>query len=230
MVGILERIATKLSGRKRTVEAEYYALCRQIAEGHEPDADTLAAAMNDAGKGLEDVRAFVETYAKRKAIHERLDEVPALRKEQERLTATCDAADKALDAAAKKHAEVVAVPVVRLQQVAEYVRGCEGLDRELVASCPYPAMQTRHAELSAQIAALEAEKFGLVTKPQTGIVGVVAISQNGPAVFGKLADPSDGRRIEREAAEAKSRLSKIDAELVTAKAELADLESAMKQL
>ena len=228
---ILDSIASKLTKRKQSAEAEYFTLAKEIANGREPAADRLADVMAACGKTLVDVEAFVAAYGKRRAIHERLAQLPTLEAEREKLTAVCDRADRERDAALQRHAETVGLPVEKLGQIAALIEGTQGLDGELVSSCPYPTLTARHAELTEHIAKLEFEKFSNTTKQGSSSVRIVGEHNGrGPVEVPGPVEPGEARRLAREAGEARARLAEIEAELTAAKAELADLENRMKAL
>ena len=228
---ILTSLADKLTKRKQSAEAEFFTLAREVANGREPAADRLADVMAACGKTLVDVEAFVAAYGKRRAIHQRLAQLPTLEAERVKLTAVCDRADRERDAALQRHAETVGLPVEKLGQIAALIEGTQGLDSELVSTCPYPTLTARHAELTEEIAKLEFEKFSITTKRGSSSVRVVGENNSlGPVVVPEPVTASEARQLAREAAETRARLAEIEAALKVAKDGLTDLENRMKAL
>lgn len=151
IASLIERIAGKQRERQAARAADFRSLVARIADGQEPDADTVDRVLQDAGKSLDELRQAVERLHHRRQLREQLDRLPALASERQEIEKQIAAADAALEAAEKKHSETTGPLVARLQQIRELVAAAEAAKRQLADTCTDDALLAEHRQVQAEV-------------------------------------------------------------------------------
>ncbi|MFI5380648.1 MAG: hypothetical protein ACHRHE_15225 [Tepidisphaerales bacterium] len=210
-------------------------MAREVAQGREPNLDKLTAVLQEAGKTVEDLAAFVECYQKRQAIVATLDALPALRAEEAELVSVLNAADAARDEALQQHAQTVTAPIVRLEVVRDTIRKTSDVEQVLVTMNPYPTLQQKYKELSATVHKLDAAVHQLQREkaPLPGRIlderERVRKDWNNKPIADDIHEQA-ARKLERELTSIDASLPGLERELSQAQSELAALEPELRKL
>lgn len=149
----ISELLDKVIGKQKTMaekrEAQFTALVKKIADGREPDADAVAAALEETGKTVDDLRSAVDALLERRRLRAQVDAVSGLEAERVKLAAEIAAADAALEKAEKDHREVVAPRLDRLQQIRQGLSDAADAKRELYATAN-PALRYKLNELATR--------------------------------------------------------------------------------
>ncbi len=123
----------------------------RVADGQEPEADTLERVLQDACKSLDDLRQAVERLQRGRQLREHLDRLPALMAERQEIEKQIAAADAALEAAEKKHGETTGPVVARIEQIRELVCAADAARRQLACTCTDEALLAEHRRVQAEL-------------------------------------------------------------------------------
>jgi hypothetical protein len=136
-VTLFEKIVGKQRERQQSHQADFRDLVRMIADGQEPDAETVERVLRDNGESFDGLRAAVERLLHRRELRQRVDALPALRAERTELEAKINKADRVLEAAEKRHDEATSPLYARLNEVKAARLAGEAARRDLVTTCDY---------------------------------------------------------------------------------------------
>lgn len=149
---MIERVAGKQHERQAARVADFRGLVAKIADGQEPDADTVDSVLSAAGKTADDLREAVERLAHRRQLREQFRRLPELEAEKQKVEREIASANAALEAAERRHHEAVAPLEARLAEIRELVSAGEAARRHLADGCTDAGLLARYRKLEAALA------------------------------------------------------------------------------
>jgi chromosome segregation ATPase len=148
---MIERIVGKQREWQAARVADFRAVVAQIADGNEPDADIVTQVLHEAGKSLDDLQQAVELLQRRRELRRKLDSVPRLMAERREIERQIAAANRDLDAAEKRHQELVYPLQGRLEELSSQTYEGEQARGELQRTCADPDLLARQADVTGKL-------------------------------------------------------------------------------
>jgi chromosome segregation ATPase len=221
---VLERLQRKLTDRQKRTSATYLEAVRMVADGVEPDADSLAETLRDTGKTLDDLAADVETVRQRRRWADQVAAVPKLQAELAEHQAAIAKANTELEEAEKLYEEKTTGPAWRCQQIQDELAAADRAKDDLARSCLDGDALGELAAVRAELQAKRQERFDLFGERQRKQEAL----RNVRAALGsfKPIHPGDRELWQKEAAAIEAELAKLDKAAVTLDQEVNRLEAA----
>jgi chromosome segregation ATPase len=154
---IIDRVLGKQRERQSARLAGFAGIVREIADGHEPDADLVDGILRDAGKTLDDLRTAVEKLQHRRELKARLDRLPKLAAQRKDVERQMIDANRALEQAEERHVEVTNPLQMHLQDLKEQIWAGE----QARSTCEDEALRARLDEVVAHTAEAHREAAAL---------------------------------------------------------------------
>lgn len=158
---VLERLQRKLTDRQKRTSATYLEAVREIADGREPDAGSLAGVLRDTGKTLEQLASDVETMRQRRRWADQAAAVPKLQAELAEHQATIAKANVELEAAEKLYEEKTTGPAWECQRLGDSLAAADRARDSLARSCLDPEALGELQATRAELQAKREERFNL---------------------------------------------------------------------
>ena len=123
----------------------------QIADGKEPHTDFVAQVLHEADKSLEDLQHAVELLPRHRELRQKLDRIPRLMAEQHDVEKRIAAADRDLEAAEKRHTDVVVLLRLELDGLKDMIWAGEQARGELWRTYSDQDLVVRLADVTAKL-------------------------------------------------------------------------------
>lgn len=145
---LLDKIAGRQQQRRKSYEADFRQLVKQIVSGKEPDAEAIEDVLAASQKSLDDLREAVELLQHRKELRRAVDGVRDLEEERKRIEGAIAEADRIFNDASARHDATVDPLDIRLQQIKTLTREANGARHELYSTCPNADLVSRLEEIT----------------------------------------------------------------------------------
>jgi chromosome segregation ATPase len=221
---VLERLQRKLGDRQKRTSATYLEAVRMVADGREPDADSLAGVLRDTGKTLDDLAADVETMRQRRRWADQVAAVPKLQAELAEHQATIAAANAELEAAEQRYEELTNPIVWDCQRLQDELAAADRARDSLAKSCLDGEALGELAAVRAELQAKREERFNLHGERQRKQKALGDV-RDALASY-KPIHPGDRELWGREAAAIEAELARLDKAAATLDQEVNRLEAA----
>ena len=218
---VLERLQRKLTDRQKRTSATYLEAVREIADGREPDADSLATVLRETGKTLEQLASDVETVKLRRRWADQAAAVPALQAELAEHQAAIAKANAELEAAERRYEEITNPHAWECGRIQDELATADRAKDSLARSCLDGEALGELAAAREELQAKRQERFDLGNqrqRKQKALADVRAALASTQPIH-----EADYRLWQREATELEAELTRLD------KAE-ADLDQAVGKL
>lgn len=221
---VLERLQRKLGDRQKRTSATYLEAVRMVADGREPDADTLAGVLRDTGKSLEQLAADVETMRQRRRWADQVAAVPKLQAELAEHQATIAKANAELEEAERRYEEITTGPAWECQRIQDELGAADRAKDSLARSCLDPEALGELQAARAELQAKREERFNLHGERERKQKALADVRD---ALTGyKPIHEADRELWGREATELEAELVRLDKAETTLDQEVAKLEAA----
>jgi len=168
LTALLDKIAGRQHERRQAREADFRQLVVQIADGQEPDAETIEHVLGGNQKTIDDLRAAVELLQRRRDLRRVMDSEPNWAEERADIQKQIAEADRIFNQADAKHDETVDPLHARLRQIKALISEADDARLELWDTCGDQELVRRLdevsrplTELSHRLAAMETEARNL---------------------------------------------------------------------
>lgn len=132
---LLDKIAGRQQERRQAREADFRRLVVQVADGQEPDAETIEHVLGGNQKTIDDLREAVELLQHRRDLRRTVDNSPNLGEERQRIEKEMAEANRIYNEANAKHDRTVDPLHARLRELRTLVSEAEQARRELWDTC-----------------------------------------------------------------------------------------------
>jgi hypothetical protein len=147
---LFDRIAGKQRERQHSREMDFRKLVTEIADGTDPDPNTVDQILSDSHKSLEDLQQAVELLLRRRELRATLDKAKRLAKDRGRIAKQIAAADKLLEQAETQHEDTTAPLYARIEAIKQADVDAERARRDLWETCAYPELIDSLADVLEQ--------------------------------------------------------------------------------
>ena len=154
LTALLDKIAGRQHERRQAREADFRQLVAQIADGNEPDAETIEHVLNGNGKTIDDLREAVELLERRRELRRVMDSEPKLAEERTDIEKRIAEADRIFNQVDAKHDETVDPLHARLRQIKALISEADDARLELWDTCGDEELVTRLDEVSRPLTEL----------------------------------------------------------------------------
>jgi hypothetical protein len=134
-------IADKQRERQHSREMDFRNLVTDIADGTDPNPDTVDQVLSDSLKSLDDLQQSVELLLRRRELRATMEKAKRLAKDRGRIAKQIAAADKLLEQAEAQHEDTTAPLYARIEAIKEADAVAERARRDLWESCDYPELR-----------------------------------------------------------------------------------------
>lgn len=150
-MSILDTVLEKLTQRRAAIAAGFDGIVVAIADGREPVANQVAAALDAAGKTPDDLAAAVELLQRRRTLRSAIDAAQTAAKRVTEIDAAVGKIEAKRQAADEKFdGERLPLDCER-ERLAAVVAAANSARRELYDSCADSAILDRSAEIAKAI-------------------------------------------------------------------------------
>jgi flagellar biosynthesis chaperone FliJ len=205
---VLERLQRKLGDQQKRAAATYLEAVREIADGREPDADSLATVLRETGKTLEQLASDVETVKLRRRWADQAAAVPALQAELAEHQAAIAKANAELEAAERRYEEITTGPAWECQRIQDELAAADRAKDSLAKSCLDGEALGELAAAREELQAKREERFELHNQRQRKQKALADV-RDALASF-KPIHEADRELWQREAAELEGELAELD--------------------
>jgi exonuclease VII small subunit len=123
----------------------------QIADGKEPDAESVAQVLRDAEKSPDDLQKAVELLQQRRQWRQCYDELPRLVAERKEIEKQIEVANAALEAAEREFDRAINPLLFRRQQINESQSECDKAQKGLWETCTDATVLDKLADVQSQL-------------------------------------------------------------------------------
>ncbi len=205
---VLERLQRKLTDRQKRTSADYLTAVREIADGREPDADSLATVLRETGKTLEQLASDVETVKLRRRWADQAAAVPKLQAELAEHQAAIAKANAELEAAEKRYEEITNPHAWECGRIQDELATADRAKDSLAKSCLDPEALGELAAVREALQAKREERFELHNQRQRKQKALADV-RDALGSF-KPIHPSDRELWAKEAAAIEAELVELD--------------------
>lgn len=223
-----QSLSGRLEQRRQELEESFWSLARELADGRQPaDTERVAATLQALGKSPADLQSAAGIIRERKRLWQVYLDGRAGEKKSAEVQAAISKADKELEAAEKRHEEVTNPLQAELERIRQAQTSAGEAQRQLVRSCPYPALRVEADELTRRLEKLHQQASALRTQFRDASAAAESDTQqaqherqNRALTTGGVTDPAAvwrerAARQRKRAEEAQTALPDVEKEIAT---------------
>lgn len=154
----LSDLFARVRGKKREFVMDFHALVRLVADDKAPEPDSVARALQDADKTVEDLQKAVELLQRRRQWRQAIAEAESLEGERPGIQKQIAAAYRELEQANERHDEIVGPLHGKLDRITQAEREAGDARRQLWSTCTNPELLDALADVSREREVLDKER------------------------------------------------------------------------
>jgi hypothetical protein len=135
---LIDKIVIKHRERQQVEGTEFPTIVRQVADGKEPDPEVVERVLFEAGKSFDDLKTAAELLQSRRQWRAQVDAMPKISAEYRRVERQITTANRALEAAEKRHYDEVMPLDIDLARLKGSLSEGEEARKQLWETCSDP--------------------------------------------------------------------------------------------
>lgn len=222
----LSALFARIQGKKREFVMGFHDLVRLVGDDKAPEPESIARALQDAGKTVDDLQQAVELLQRRRQWRQVMTHVESLETERADIRKQIDTANRELAEAEQRHTDTVWPLEGRLLQIAQATRDAEDARRQLWNTCANPELIDALAELNSEVSVLATRRNQLSQERD-------ALMRRGQADLEEAAharSEADAQALRNRSQHQKAQAKQFDAELTKLDKKLAKLQQREQEI
>ena len=223
---ILSDLISRIQGKKREFVMDFHALVKLVADDKAPEPDSIARALQDAGKTVDDLQQAVELIQRRRQWQQAIALAESLEAERADVQKQIAAANREYDQAEQRHHQTVWPLEGRLHQIAQATRDAEDARRQLWNTCANPDLIDALAQLNSDVSALATRRNQLSQERD-------ALIRRGQADLEEAAhahSEADAQALRNRSQHQKAQAKQFDTELAKLDKKLAKMQQREQEI
>lgn len=158
LANLLDRIAGKQHERQQARESDFRTLVAEIADGKDPNPDSVDHVLTDTSRSIDDLRQAVELLLHRRQPRQTWNKATKMAKDRERIRKDIAEADTLLEQAESHHEETTAPLYAHIEMMKQAIADADRARRELWETCSYPELCDELTRVTQRLEALHKQR------------------------------------------------------------------------